>query len=353
MPTLYSQSTLKAGKLPANILDALLSELKSNRSDPRLLVGPRTGEDAAHIAFGERTLLAKTDPITFTTDQIGWYAINVNANDIAVAGGQPKWFLATLLMPTGSTVQDVETIFQQLDQAAGEIGVTLAGGHTEITHAVSQPVICGFMLGEAPASGTVSSSGAKPGDAVILTKGIAIEGTAILADQFSERLLASGITESQVQAASDLLHDPGISVLKDAQAAVAAGGVTAMHDPTEGGLATAIHELSFASNVDVEIEEEKVDILPLCSAICQELDVDPWGLISSGALLATVTQGAEEATLESIRSAGIQANIIGRVTGHIKDGCSSNNVIRAAGGSTRALPEFERDELARILEMSL
>ena len=352
MPTFNNQSTLKAGKLPANILDALLSEIKSNRSDSRLLVGPRTGEDAAHIAFGERTLLAKTDPITFTTDQIGWYAINVNANDIAVAGGQPKWFLATLLMPIGSTIQDVETIFQQLDQAADDIGVTLAGGHTEITHTVSQPVICGFMLGEAPASGTVSSSSAKPGNAIILTKGIAIEGTAILADQFSQKLLASGITQAEIQAASNLLHDPGISVLRDAQTAVAAGGITVMHDPTEGGLATAIHELSFASNVNVEIEEEKVNILPLCSAICQNLDVDPWGLISSGALLATVAQDAEDKTLESIRSAGIQANIIGRVTEHIKDGSSSNNVIRAADGSTRPLPQFERDELARVLEAS-
>ena len=125
-----------------------------------------------------------------------------------------------------------------------------------------------------------------------------------------------------------------------------------MHDTTEGGLATAIHELSFASNVNVEIEEKKVNILLLCSAICQSLDVDHWGLISSGALLAAVAQNAEDKTLESIRPAGIQANIIGRVTEHIKNGSSSNNVVRAADGSTRPLPQFERDELAHILEMS-
>ena len=249
---------LKSGKLPGHLLQDLISGLPVRTADKRLIVGPGLGEDAAHILMGENTLLAKTDPITFATDRIGWYAVNVNANDIAVAGGTPKWFLATVMMPPGTTEVEVRSIFDQLGEAAAEIDVQLAGGHTEITPAVTQPVVCGFMLGEAPTSRTVSASGAQPGDAVILTKGIAIEGTSILANECREALIKAGVAASDIDSAATLLNDPGISVLKDAKIAVESGGVTAMHDPTEGGLATALQELAFASKVNISIDEEAV-----------------------------------------------------------------------------------------------
>ena len=166
----------------------LISGLPLQSADKRLIVGPGLGEDAAHILMGENTLLAKTDPITFATERIGWYAVNVNANDIAVAGGIPKWFLATVLMPPGTTEDEVRKIFDQLGEAAAENNIQLAGGHTEITPTVTQPVVCGLMLGEAPTSRTVSASGAQPGDTVILTKGIAIEGTSILANECRKTL---------------------------------------------------------------------------------------------------------------------------------------------------------------------
>ena len=118
---------LKNGKLPGRLLQELISGIPKTDADKRLLIGPGLGEDAAHILFGENTLLAKTDPITFATDRIGWYAVNVNANDIAVAGGTPKWFLATLMMPPGTTEAEVRDIFGQIGEAAYEIGVQLAG----------------------------------------------------------------------------------------------------------------------------------------------------------------------------------------------------------------------------------
>ena len=342
---------LKHGKLPGPLLQHLIAGLPISSDDRRLIVGPGLGEDAAHILFGENTLLAKTDPITFATDRIGWYAVNVNANDIAVAGGMPKWFLATVMMPPGTTKDDVRDIFDQLGAAASAINVQLAGGHTEITDAVTQPVICGFMLGEAPTSRTVSASGAKPGDAVILTKGIAIEGTSILANECREALIGGGVSVSDIENAARLLTDPGISVITDAKTAIDSGGVTAMHDPTEGGLATALQELAFASKVNISVNEEAVEVLSLCQLICDALHIDPWGLISSGALLATVLPDQADDALGALNQAGIEANIIGNV-----ESCDVGAqqpmvyVSQSSGGARTPIKTFDRDELARYFE---
>ncbi len=342
---------LKNGKLPGWLLQSLIDGLPKAFTDERLLIGPRLGEDAAHILFGESTLLAKTDPITFATDRIGWYAVNVNANDIAVAGGTPKWFLATLMMPPRSSENEIRAIFTQIGEAAHEIGVQLAGGHTEITPAVTQPVICGFMLGEAPMGCTVSASGAKPGDSVILTKGIAIEGTSILANECRDELVQADVALSDINVAAGMLIDPGISVLEDARTAVAAGGITAMHDPTEGGLATALQELAFASNVDIVIDAAAVNILPVCQAVCDALGIDAWGLISSGALLATVRPDRQDAVVAALKSADIDAGVIGGVEAVAAEEIGPKVYTRSETDSTTTpITTFKRDELARYFE---
>ena len=181
---------LRPGKLPNSLLRQMLADLRSG--DPRVLVGPGVGEDAAHISFGGSTLIAKADPVTFATDLIGWYAVNVNANDVAASGGTPRWFLATVLLPEGGDSAGAAAIFDQMREAAGELGVELVGGHTEVTIGLPRPIVCGAMLGEAPASKAISTSGACVGDSVVLTRGIAIEGTSILAREMPERLKAGG-----------------------------------------------------------------------------------------------------------------------------------------------------------------
>ena len=339
------------GKLPGRLLQELIQSLPKSKTDDRLIVGPGLGEDAAHILFGENTLLAKTDPITFANDRIGWYAVNVNANDIAVSGGTPKWFLATLMMPSGATENEIRDIFNQIGDATNEIGVQVAGGHTEVTPAVTQPVICGFMLGEAPTGRTVSASGAQPGDVLILTKGIAIEGTSILANECREELIQAGIPTNNIDTAAELLTNPGISVLKDAQAAQAAGGVTAMHDPTEGGLATALQELAFASNVDIVIDESTVNVLPICQNICDALEIDPWGLISSGALLATVRPDHERGVIAALQDVDIDVSVIGQIDIVSSDETGPTVYGRYQSGLSPApISTFKRDELARYFE---
>ena len=172
--------SLPIGKLRAGTLQAIFD--KHQFKDPRVVVGPRVGEDAAVIDMGDRYLIATSDPITFATAEVGWYALHVNANDIVVRGARPRWFLATLLLPAGSTTEaSVDGLFAELHAACDELEVTLVGGHTEVTHGLDRPIIAGTMLGEVEKDRLVTTSGARVGDAVVMTKGVPLEGAAIIA----------------------------------------------------------------------------------------------------------------------------------------------------------------------------
>ncbi len=331
---------MKAGKLPLELLTELLGKVKI--TDPRVALGPKPGEDAALIDMGDRYLVAKTDPITFATDLIGWYLVQVNANDLAVMGATPRWLMATLLLPEGIAPEAVRGIFDQLLQACEALGVTLVGGHTEVTYGLPRPIAIGAMLGEALKDRVVLTSGARPGDSIILTKGIAIEGTSILAREADEALRRAGLPQEAIQRARGLLFSPGISVLKDAAIACQAARVHAMHDPTEGGLATGLLELARAAGVGLEVDARRIPVLPECRAFCQALGLDPLGLIASGALLAAVAPEDAVSLIEALGRQGIPAREIGRVT-DARDGLK----LRTAEG-LRDLPAFQRDELARF-----
>jgi hydrogenase expression/formation protein HypE len=335
---------LPAGKLPAELLARLLRQYIA--PDPRLVVGPAVGEDAAVIDFGRRYLVAKTDPITFASDEIGWYAVNVNANDIACSGGTPRWFLASALLPAGQTDAALaERIFGQLSAACAELSISLVGGHTEITDAVTRPVIAGLMLGELAPADLIRTAGARVGDAVLLTKGIAIEGTAIIARERAGEL--AGVFEPAFLArCRGFLRAPGISVVRDAAAVRRAGPVHALHDPTEGGLATALYELATAAGVGLRIERPAIHIFPETEALCRRYGLDPLGLIASGALLATVPAEQAPAALAALERAGVAGRVIGRVM-------PADYGVRLCAGPDDAgapMPIFARDEIARLFE---
>lgn len=328
-----------AGKLPIPDLARLLS--RYTYRDSRLIVSPGIGKDATVISFGEKYLVAKTDPITFATDQIGWYAVHVNANDIAVMGGTPRWFLATLLLPAGKTNQEkVEEILGQIDKSCREIGVLLCGGHTEITYGLDRPLVIGHMLGEIDKEKLVIPENIRRGDKIILTKGIAIEGTALIAREKGE--LAEVLGAEFVKRCQQLLTFPGISILREARLAQEVATIHAMHDPTEGGLATGIHELAMAAQVGMIIEMEKIFIFPETATLCRSLKLDPLGLLASGALLIVAPEPEAPQVVSALRKADIPAEIIGTITG--KDG----GVKLKKGEEFVDLPFFPRDEVARL-----
>lgn len=331
------------GKLPSALLDELLRQ--ETHTDARLLIGPRVGEDAAVIDMGNRLLVATSDPITFATDAIGYYAVTVNANDIATMGGTPRWFLATLLLPeTGTTPDLVQNIFTQIRQACHALDITLVGGHTEVTVGLTRPILAGHMLGEVSREHLVTSSGAQVGDAILLTKGVPLEGIAIIARECAERLVAQGYTHDDITRWQQFLFTPGISVVRDAQTLQQVVDVHAMHDPTEGGVATGLHELAQASGVGLHIVADQLPVLEAGFRLCATFGLDPLGTIASGALLATVPASHAERAIAACAAAGIACYHIGTVVAN-----ADERLLCSAAG-VRPLPTFARDEIVNIFE---
>jgi len=331
---------LPAGKLPPGLLRALLASLAA--PDASVVVGPGIGEDAAVIDMGAPELLvAKTDPITFASADAGPYLLAVNGNDLAAMGAEPRWLLATALLPAGIRAAEAATLFGSLARACAEAGIALVGGHTEITVGLDRPILVGCLLGTVPRGAVVRTSGARAGDALLLAGGIAIEGTAILAAEHAAALRARGVEEAVLARAAGWIRSPGISVLPAARALRAVADVHAMHDPTEGGLATALAEIAEAAGVGLRIDREAVPVLPECARIARALGLDPLGLLASGALVAAVDPAAVPAALAALRAAGIPAARIGMAV--------KGEEGRAWTDGT-PLEIFARDELARYLE---
>lgn len=331
---------LPLGKLDHDRLAQLLTQYAP--TDERVVVGPAVGEDAAVIDFGDRYLVAKTDPITFATDEIGWYAVNVNANDVAAMGATPRWFLATLLLPGDATTDElVDIMFAQIGSACAALHVSFVGGHTEITYGLSRPIVVGQMLGEVARDDLVTSAGAHPGDVLLLTKGVGIEATAIIAREKWDKL-SGRLPAADIERARDFLHDPGISVVQDAAVATHAGDVHAMHDPTEGGLATGLHEVARAAQVGLIIDRAALPIDPLTEALCQLFDLDPLGLIASGALVLAVAPDDAAAIVGALRAAGIRTAQIGQVV------AAEQGVKMLENGELVDLPLFPQDEITKL-----
>ena len=192
-----------------------------------------------------------------------------HGRDSQVAHGDPP-------LPEGTRPDEVEEAFSQLGSACAELGVTLVGGHTEITYGLSRPLAVGAMLGEVEKGREVLTSGARPGDSIVLTKGIAIEGAAVLARESAPDLERAGVEQQVIDRAAELLFTPGISVARDARLAVQAADVHAMHDPTEGGLATGLLELATAAGVGLTVDLDRIPILDECRTICQALGSILW-----------------------------------------------------------------------------
>jgi hydrogenase maturation factor len=332
---------LPVGKLPADHLGKLLA--KYAPLDDRVVVGPRVGEDAAVLDMGDRYLVATTDPITFATDELGWYAVHVNANDLAVRGARPRWFLATVLLPEARTsAAQVDALFAELGGACRALGVSLIGGHTEVTAGLPRPIVVGAMLGEVPRERLVTTAGAREGDVLLLTKGVPLEGAAIIARERGEEAMRRGVPGDVVARARRFLREPGISVVPEALLAADTVRVHAMHDPTEGGLATACRELAQAGDVGCQVDEARVPVLPEGRALCAAFGLDPLGAIASGALLLAVDPADAARVIEACAGARIACAAIGRVTAR------AAGVTLAGASGARPMPEFPQDEITKL-----
>ena len=302
------------------------------------------GRDAAAIQFGETALVVKTDPITFPTDRSALHLVHVNANDLACQGAVPRWLLVTVLLPHGSTsAESAASIFAELNAASAHIGVSVIGGHTEVTLGLDRPILVGTMLGEVAVDRLIRDPrNASPGDRLLMTKTAGIEGTVILANELRSLLVSRNVSNDTINLSAAMIAEPGISILAEARALCAVDAVHALHDPTEGGIATAVRELALASGCGVLISRDAIPVAAETVAIAAALNIDPLGMLASGSLLAAVPKERLEAAEDALVAAGIPFAWIGKLT-------TPGTGMRMRSGMTEiALPEFGVDEVARV-----
>jgi hydrogenase maturation factor len=327
---------LPPGKIPVDVLKEVVFKNLGVKRD-EVVLGPSAGIDGAVIDVGDKSLIVSTDPITGAIERIGWLAVNINANDVSTFGVAPTFFLSCILLPEKSDRKTVETISTQIGEAARELDVAIVGGHCEVTLGLSNPIVVGCMMGVTDKGNYVTASGAKLGDKLILTKSVGIEGTAILASD-REGQLKKTIKPSTVENAKKFFNQ--ISITKEAITAIKTGGVNAMHDPTEGGLAGGVHEMADASNLGVKIFGEKIRIQPETSEICKFFKIDPLQLISSGALLISAKPEFAERIVKKLEQKQIQASLIGEFLKKPDD-----RLLIKKNGKIQALPRPVSDHL--------
>jgi len=342
-----NQNKFVIGKLKHSFLNKMLENFASatHLKDSRVVVGSQIGEDAAVIDMGDKYLVAKTDPITFVTDEIGYYAVHVNVNDIVCTGATPKWFQSTILLPASLTDEDlIEYIFKNIHDTCKSLGITVVGGHTEITAGLNRPIVIGSLLGEVEKEKLVLTSGAKANDSIILTKGIFIEGTSIIAREKEDVLKRKGFDDEFIKKCKNYLYDPGISVYNEAIKSNDNFFPTSMHDLTEGGLFCGLAEIAIASDLGLRINKEQINVLPEPLELSKIFNLSPYSTISSGSLLISINKEFSEDLINLLRRNGINSEVIGNFTSKKGD-----YLILDENNKKSQMSYTEIDEITKIL----
>jgi hydrogenase expression/formation protein HypE len=333
---------LEAGKASPDILEQLVYG-RLGVWDASVLVGPSYGEDAAIIRVAPGLVLViHSDPITAASRHAGWLAVNVASNDVAVRGARPRWLLSTILLPQGGW-RLLEGITAEIHEAARGLGVMVVGGHTEASPGLENPIIVATASGVAREGSVVTTSGVKPGDLIVMTKTAAVEGTAIMASDYEEELLARGVPREVVRRASEFIWR--VSVVREALALAEEGLVDAMHDPTEGGILGGVAEMAYASGVRVRVYEDRIPLAGETVTLARALGVDPLRLISSGSLLAAVPRRLLERALRLLESLGVEASVIGEA---LEPGLEPGVELVRRDGSVVEIPRHVPDEIYRL-----
>ena len=300
---------LKVGKLDSDLLkNEVIDRISLKR--PEVLVRAGVGEDCAVIDFGEYECVLSTDPITAAVGDIGRLAIHISCNDIASNGVEPVGILLAVMLPEGSTEDDVKTIMGQAADAAAACNVEIIGGHTEVTPAVNKPVIVSTAIGRGLRGRSASAKNIKVGDAVIMTKTAGLEGTGIIAGDFKEQLKEI-LTDEELAEAKALLGN--VSVVRDGTVAGSVG-THGMHDVTEGGILGAIWEMCRIAGVGAEIHEAAVAVKDVTRKICAHYGIDYMRLISSGSMIIMAGQEKKNEIITKLAAVGGEAAESGVMT---------------------------------------
>ncbi|MDR0853588.1 MAG: AIR synthase family protein [Clostridiales Family XIII bacterium] len=328
---------MNIGKLDNDTLKRLvLNRHGATRAD--VLQGASVGEDCALVDFGDFVCAISSDPITATAEEIGRLSVHVSCNDIAANGIEPLGITLTVLLPPEITESEIEEMMRQASDAAAEIGVQIVGGHTEITDKVTQPIITSTAFGRALKSG-LASDVCRSGDHIIVTKKLAMEGTAIIAAEKGDEL-RSLLPEAELLRARSFVDS--ISVVKEGLIAAEIGYVD-MHDITEGGVLGAVWEVCTLAGVGAELEARALPFDDVTMQMCIFYDINPMRLISSGSMLIIAHPDEGTRMISALEIAGIEATKIGEVRA-----ATGGLILNQKDGSLEVIEPPSADEIYRI-----
>lgn len=330
---------MEAGKIPNDILNKIIIG-KINTFRKEVIMRPGIGEDCSAIEFDNYACVMSTDPITAAGNNAGRLAVHISCNDIASSGVEPLGIMVTILCPVGTTEIELEQLMEQVCETAGQLNVEVIGGHTEVTPAVNKIILSTTCVGKALKDKVISSTGAKPGDSVILTKTAGLEGTAIIAGDFENELL-SYLGKSELEYAKSLINS--LSVVPEG---VLAGkfGATSMHDITEGGVLGAAWEIAEASGTGITVNKDSIPIEPVTRRICDYFGISPLRLISSGCMIITCQDG--EGLVKLLEKNNVKATIIGIIT----DKNSERILMSKEEGTVVEIDAPGPDELYKVIK---
>lgn len=326
---------MKIGKVPENVLKrSVFKQIQCKRDE--VLLGPGVGEDCAAVELAEDEIFVlSTDPITGSAHEIGRLAVHITANDLATAGADPIGLMLTVLLPPDTEEAVLRSLMKEIMEECRTLDMAVMGGHTEVTAAVTQPLVSVTGVGKVKKGHLISTGGVKPGQEIIMTKYVGLEGTGIIATEKEEELLIR-YPASFIEEAKEMLTM--ISVVEEAKIA-RQFPVTAMHDVTEGGIFGALWEVAVASKVGLEIDLNKIPIKQQTVEICEFFDLNPYMLISSGSMLIAADRGSD--IVDTLKKHGIEAAVIGRAT-------ANNDKVVYYGEEKRFLEPPKCDELYKI-----
>ena len=329
---------MKIGKIPESTLKkVILEQLGTKREE--VLIGPGIGEDCAALKLKEgEVFVLSTDPITGAAEEAGRLAVHVTANDLISSGAEPIGLMLTVLLPPETKEKELRQLSSEVQEECRKLGIAVIGGHTEVTDAGRKPLISVTGVGKVKEDQLLSTKGARPGQDIIVTKYIGLEGTGIIARE-QEDLLRKRFSGEFLDEAKACLEY--VSVVPEGK--IAGAYASAMHDITEGGIYGALWEVAQASGVGLEVTIEDIPVKQHTVELCEFFDLNPYQLISSGSMLITTDHG--NALVRALEQEGIKASIIGRTT-------DSKDKIIYRDGKAASLEAPKQDELYKIGERS-